>query len=469
MLFISKTFPLHTNRADISSITLTPLMSANSLVDDAKDIKDKKNKVNFNYDTDSILLELIYLHKEELFQRGTTGKSWQGILNEFNSRLNLSVLQSRTLSNRFRILSKDVNLRFINKTMSQNVPLTENERMVMYLNQFFSRKKGKKIEKERSKGYLQKQEEENYLYYNQDRNSKSPFPSPSPSLDSSLISNPSIKESKPGLTQHSGKISPIPTPANQEYPQQQPQQLYQVAPPPPPQPSFPAHIPQGAPNSSRASISGSNHPLSYAHPTQYQQRQGSVQLEPPFLFQPRFSNFPVNPPPPGVVRSMTPTSTLTTPIKERAYNVSPVKAQGNDPINYSYYPSNEKTPATDMVAFHDPNIRNQATNTNNSSNAFPPQQTQARISNANSMPFPPKKHHAPPHNHPFSNHPTSLQGLGSVVTEPYNQQPSSLEPLEVKEQERNDEVLELKKEFYEFKYEILSKLNQIIHSLDTSK
>lgn len=440
-------------------------MSANSLVDDAKDKKDKKNKVNFNYDTDSILLELIYLHKGELFRRGTTGKSWQGILNEFNSRLNLSVLQSRTLSNRFRVLSKDVNLRFINKTMSQNVPLTENERMVMYLNEFFSRKKGKIIEKERPKGYLQKQEEENYLYYNQDRNSKSPFPSPSPSLDSSLISNPSIKESKPILTQHDGKTSPVPTPINQGLSQQQPQQLYQVAPPPPPhhQPSFPAHIPQSVPNSSRASISGTNHPLSYVHPPQ-------GQLEPPFLFQPRFSNLPVNPPPPGVVRSMTPTSSLSTPIKERAYNVSPVKAHRNDPINYSYYPSNEKNPATDMVAFYDPNSRNQAANKNNSSNAYPPQQTQARISNTNSMPFPPKKPHAPPQNHAFNNHPTPLQGQGSVVTEPYDQRPSSLEPLDVKEeQERNDEVLELKKEFYEFKYEVMSKLNQIIQSLDTSK
>ncbi|EGV61882.1 hypothetical protein PSN45_000574 [Yamadazyma tenuis] len=112
-----------------------------------------KAKFTFTYDVDTTLLQLIYKHRQEIYQRGSTCKGWSDILAEFNGVLNTSILQSRTLNNRFKALRKDINLR-INSQVITKDRLNENERLLVYLNEFFSLKRGKVIEKEKKNGLL---------------------------------------------------------------------------------------------------------------------------------------------------------------------------------------------------------------------------------------------------------------------------------------------------------------------------
>ncbi|CAH6719046.1 hypothetical protein CLIB1444_01S20230 [[Candida] jaroonii] len=113
----------------------------------------KKSKFVFTFDIDTVLLKLIVKYRQDIYSRGSTCKGWNLILDEFNSILNSSIVQSRTLNNRFKVLRKDLNLR-ISNDLVKSVGLNENEKILVFLNSFFSSKSGKLAEKEKEKGLL---------------------------------------------------------------------------------------------------------------------------------------------------------------------------------------------------------------------------------------------------------------------------------------------------------------------------
>lgn len=113
----------------------------------------RKTKFKFSYEVDTVLLQLIYKHRQEIYHRGSTCKAWNQILDGFNRRVNGTIVQSRTLNNRFKALRKDINLRIKSRAIVGE-ELNENEKMLMYLNEYFSKKVGKVIEKEKRNGLL---------------------------------------------------------------------------------------------------------------------------------------------------------------------------------------------------------------------------------------------------------------------------------------------------------------------------
>lgn len=113
----------------------------------------KKSKFVFTFDIDTVLLKLIVKYRQDIYSRGSTCKGWNLILDEFNSILNSSIVQSRTLNNRFKVLRKDLNLR-ISNDLVKPAGLNENEKLLVFLNSFFSSKSGKLAEKEKEKGLL---------------------------------------------------------------------------------------------------------------------------------------------------------------------------------------------------------------------------------------------------------------------------------------------------------------------------
>lgn len=82
----------------------------------------------FNFEADNQLLSLMNMHRRGLFTRGSTTKTWDLILSQFNETQNAGLVQPRTINNRFRALQNDLKARY--KTELQHIVLNENEKLV---------------------------------------------------------------------------------------------------------------------------------------------------------------------------------------------------------------------------------------------------------------------------------------------------------------------------------------------------
>lgn len=111
-----------------------------------------KGNNTFTFDTDTVLLKLVYKYRQELYQRGSTCKAWLSVLQEYNDTLHTSIAQSRTLNNRFKMLRKDICTRILNGLVDSE--LNENEKFLVVLGEYFSHKPGKITENEKKNGLL---------------------------------------------------------------------------------------------------------------------------------------------------------------------------------------------------------------------------------------------------------------------------------------------------------------------------
>lgn len=95
----------------------------------------------FTYDSDNYLLELILGNKEGLFTRGRSIKTWEVVLTEFNAKFHSSILQTRTINNRFKLLGVNLEKKLINEpNNTKELNLNENERLLMELNEYINTK-----------------------------------------------------------------------------------------------------------------------------------------------------------------------------------------------------------------------------------------------------------------------------------------------------------------------------------------
>ncbi|KAK6459246.1 uncharacterized protein RJT20DRAFT_132387 [Scheffersomyces xylosifermentans] len=97
----------------------------------------KRSNFQFTYDADNYLLDLVFKYREDIFTRGNTIKTWERVLNKFNQRFQTTIVQSRTINNRFKILRKNLE----NKLLNEQHPITElnlneNEKLLVNLNEF---------------------------------------------------------------------------------------------------------------------------------------------------------------------------------------------------------------------------------------------------------------------------------------------------------------------------------------------
>lgn len=111
----------------------------------------KSNKRTFpqwTYDTDNLLLNLVFKFKDTIFTRGFANKTWLVILEEFNKQCNSNIIQTRTISNRFKFLIRHFRNRFPSlNPVDQTLMFNDNERLLNELNQIIIRKDHENVRK----------------------------------------------------------------------------------------------------------------------------------------------------------------------------------------------------------------------------------------------------------------------------------------------------------------------------------
>lgn len=124
--------------------TLAPSESEAAATDSSTGLRtgaqntNKRSIFQFTYTSENFLLELIYKHREDLFTRGNTIKTWELVLNAFNEHFRSSIIQTRTINNRFKALRSNLEKKLHNDAGSS---LNENENLLVQLNEYLGKKK----------------------------------------------------------------------------------------------------------------------------------------------------------------------------------------------------------------------------------------------------------------------------------------------------------------------------------------
>ncbi|KAI5966966.1 uncharacterized protein KGF55_000375 [Candida pseudojiufengensis] len=100
-------------------------------------ITNKRSNFQFTYDSENFLLSLIDKYKQDIFTRGSRIRTWEKVLNEFNSKYNSNIIQSRTINHRFQTLKSNLKNKLMHERQSiSEINLNENEKLIMNILQF---------------------------------------------------------------------------------------------------------------------------------------------------------------------------------------------------------------------------------------------------------------------------------------------------------------------------------------------